>query len=247
MEWQLKRWAYNHSKLVVVAPSSWLAESARQGLFCNHRVDHIPYGIDTAVFVPQDQGYCRAQLGVPQDKRVLMFGAASLKDSRKGGDLLQAALKQLPQALKSEVVLLVLGKGGEAIAQSLNIETVNLGYVTDEARKAIAYGAADLFLMPTRADNLPLMLQESLACGTPMVSFRVGGVPDLVRPSITGYLAEPENAEDFAHGISQFLQDVDTRQRLGENCRAIALAEYRLELQAQRYCSLYQELLTQYR
>jgi glycosyltransferase involved in cell wall biosynthesis len=63
--------------------------------------------------------------------------------------------------------------------------------------KAIAYSAADLFLFPTRADNLPLVLQESMACGTPMISFKVGGVPDLVRPGITGYLANPEDIKDF--------------------------------------------------
>jgi len=55
---------------------------------------------------------------------------------------------------------------------------------------------------PTRADNLPLVLQESMACGTPMVSFKVGGVPDLVRPGITGYLATPEDVKDFCNGAT---------------------------------------------
>lgn len=111
--------------------------------------------------------------------------------------------------------------------------------------KSVAFSAADLFIFPTRADNLPLVLQESIACGTPMVSFNIGGVPDLVRPNITGYLANPEDAEDFAQGIMQLLEDDQLRENMAKNCREIALKEYPLELQAQRYMALYQEILAQ--
>lgn len=76
-----------------------------------------------------------------------------------------------------------------------------------------------------------------------MVSFNIGGVSDLVRPNITGYLVLPEQAEDFARGITQLLEDEKLREEMSKNCRRIALEEYPLELQAQRYISLYQELL----
>lgn len=87
------------------------------------------------------------------------------------------------------------------------------------------------------------MLQESMACGTPMVSFKVGAVPDLVRPGITGYLATPEDADDFCKGIVELLEDESLREHMRQNCRAIALAEYTLELQAQRYVDLYRQIL----
>ena len=120
---------------------------------------------------------------------------------------------------------------------------LNLGYISNDRFKAIVYSAADLFVFPTRADNLPLTLQESMTCGTPMVSFKIGGVPDLVRPGITGYLAQPEDTEDFCNGIVQLLEDQNLRDRLSENCRAITLEEYPLELQAQRYIELYHQVL----
>jgi len=101
--------------------------------------------------------------------------------------------------------------------------------------------AADLFIFPARADNLPLVLQESMACGTPMVSFKVGGVPDLVRPGITGYLATPEDVKDFCNGIVQLLED-QSRSRMGQQCRVIALDEYPLQLQAKRYVKLYRQI-----
>jgi glycosyltransferase involved in cell wall biosynthesis len=120
---------------------------------------------------------------------------------------------------------------------------MNLGYISSDRLKSIAYSAADLFIFPTRADNLPLVLQESMACGTPMVSFKIGGVPDLVRPGITGYLAAPEDANDFRNGIVQLLEDKNLRDHMSQKCRAIAVAEYPLKLQAQLYIKLYHQTL----
>ena len=123
------------------------------------------------------------------------------------------------------------------------MSTINLGYLNSDRIKAIAYSAADLFVFPTRCDNLPLMLQESMACGTPMVSCKIGGVADLVRPGITGYLAEPENVEDLCNGIMELLEDSQLRAKMSQQCRAIALMEYNSELQAKRYIELYRQLL----
>ena len=114
------------------------------------------------------------------------FGKAAISSSKRW--------RVCPHSLKAETVLLLLGEGGETIAEAVGIPALNLGYVSSDQLKAIAYCAADLFILPTRADNLPLGLLESMACGTPLVSFRVGGVPELVRPGITGYLAEPGDA-----------------------------------------------------
>ncbi|MDB9446459.1 glycosyltransferase [Anabaena sp. CS-542/02] len=97
------------------------------------------------------------------------------------------------------------------------------------------FSAADLFIFPTRADNLSLVLQDSMACGTPMVSFKIGGVPDLVCPGITGYLAQPENTQDFSDRIFQLLKDDQLRKTMSENCRAIAINENYLDLQVTRY------------
>jgi glycosyltransferase involved in cell wall biosynthesis len=157
--------------------------------------------------------------------------------------LLLKALQNLPESLKAETVLLTIGSSSEALSEAVGMTNLNLGYVSSDRFKSIAYSAADLLIFPTRADNLPLVLQESIACGTPMVSFKVGGVLDLVRPGVTGYLAQPEDAQDFCNGIVQLLEDENLRQSMGENCRAIALKEYPLELQAQRYIELYRQVL----
>ncbi len=243
LEWKLKNWVYSRSNLNIVTPSNWLTEQAKQSMLNRFPIHYIPHGIDTEAYQPLESEQCRSLLGIPLGKKVLMFGAESFKHSRKGGDLLVKALSQLPSSLKAETLLLTLGNGGETISEAVEMETLSLGYVGSDRFKSIAYSAADLFIFPTRADNFPLVLQESIACGTPMVSFKIGGVPDLVRPGITGYLATAEDTEDFSQGIVQLLEDQNLREQMSQNCRAIALKEYPLELQAQRYIELYNQVL----
>lgn len=242
-EWKLKDWVYSRSNLTVVAPSNWLVEIAKQSILKRFPIHYIPNGIDMDAYQPLDSEQSKALLGLPKGKKVLMFGAQTLSDARKGGDLLLKALSSLPTSLKAETLLITMGASSGELSDVVGMQTINLGYVSSDRLKSIAYSAADLFIFPTRADNLPLVLQESMACGTPMVSFNIGGVPDLVRPDITGYLAKPEDAGDFANGIVKLLEDNNLRDRLSQNCRAIALAEYPLELQAQRYIELYRQAL----
>ncbi|MDZ8079524.1 MAG: glycosyltransferase family 4 protein [Nostoc sp. DcaGUA01] len=242
IEWKLKNWVYSKSHLSIVTPSQWLTEQAKKSMLSRFPIYYIPNGIDTDAYQPLNAEKCREILGIPANKKVLMFGAHLLQESRKGGDLLVKALQNLPEALKSEILLLILGKASEKFGELGGIPTLKLGYVSSDRLKSIAYSAADLFIFPTRADNLPLVLQESMACGTPMISFKVGGVPELVRPGITGYLAQLEDTQDLSNGIVQLLEDSQLRQKMGENCRAIALQEYTLDLQIQRYLQLYQQV-----
>ena len=242
LEWKLKDWVYSHSNLTIVSKSTWLTELARQSLLSRYPIYQIPNGIDTAIYQPLDREQCRSELGIPLDKKVLMFAALKLDNFQKGGDLLLKALQSLPASLKTETVLLTFGKGGETLAESVGMQTINLGYVSDDRRKAICYSAADLFLFPTRAESFGNVALESIACGTAVVSFKVGGVTEHVRHGITGYLAEPGNAQDFCNGILQLLEDRNLRAQMSQQCRAIAIQEYSLELCTQRHIDLYKTL-----
>jgi glycosyltransferase involved in cell wall biosynthesis len=244
IEWKLKHWVYNNSNLTIVAPSNWLTAQAKSSLLNRYPIHCIPYGIDTEAYQPIDSYKCKEILGIPANHKVLMFGATNLKEDRKGGDLLFQILQNLPAPLKTELTLLTFGNRGEEIAKQVGIEVISLGYLNSDRLKSIAYSAADLFIFPTRADNLPLTLQESIACGTPIVSFEIGGVPDLVRPGITGYLAPPRDIQTFCDAIIKLLADQPLRAQMSANCRKIARSEYPLDLQAQRYLQLYEQLIT---
>ncbi|ACB51447.1 glycosyl transferase, group 1 [Crocosphaera subtropica ATCC 51142] len=244
VEWRLKQWLYQQSNLSVVSPSRWLIEQVQQSpLLQNLPLHHIPHGIDTEAYQPLDPEMCRAALGIPTHKKVLMFVADLLQDYRKGSDLLLEALSQLPDSLKVDTILLTLGLGSESFWSSCGLASINMGVVRNDRLKSVIYSAADLFVFATRADIFGLVLQESMACGTPMISFKIGGVPDLVRPGITGYLAEPENSQDLCQGIIYLLEDNTLRQQMSQHCRDIALNEYSLDKQAQRYLEVYNKIL----
>lgn len=243
LEWKLKNWAYNHSKLTVVTKSRWSTEQVKQSMLSHFPTQQIYNGVDTEIYQPRDAQKCRLELGLPLHKKVLMFSANNLSDYRKGGDLLLRAIQDLPASLKAETVLLIIGRDGETLAKEVNMQTFCLGYLSSEHRQAICYAAADLFLFPTRNELFGNVALESIACGTPVVSFKVGGVPDIVRSGITGYLAEPENAGDFCNGIVQLLENEPLRKDISQQGQAVAVQEFAQELQVQQYTALYRQLL----
>jgi glycosyltransferase involved in cell wall biosynthesis len=244
LEWRLKNRAYTNSNLHIVAPSKWLCDLAKDSMLSRFSVSHIPYGLDLDIYKPLDREECRNSLGIKKNKKVLLFSAFNVEDRRKGGDLLYKALEKIPLSLREDLCLLVIGEGRKIPRLIDGVDFINLGFIEDDESRAIVYSSADLLVFPTRADNLPLVLQESMACGTPMVSFRVGGVPELVRPGLTGYLAEPEDADSLGKGIVQLLEDDNFRVKLSEGCRSIALEEYALEKQAKSYIKLYESVLS---
>jgi glycosyltransferase involved in cell wall biosynthesis len=247
VEWKLKDWAYSRSNLAVVSPSRWLFERATQSILGRYPIYHIPHGLQMDIYRPLEAELCRSLLGIPRGKKVLLFTAMRMDPSaahfyRKGCDLLVEALAGLPGSLKKELVLMLVGHGGERLAEAVGIEAVNLGYVESDQLKAVAYSASDLFVFPTRGDIFGLVLLESMACGTPIVSFAVGGVPELVRHGVTGHLAQPENVGELREGILCLLEDRMLRERMSRACREIAVREYPLELQVRRYVELYSAL-----
>jgi glycosyltransferase involved in cell wall biosynthesis len=239
-----KRTAYDRlqpEKVRVVVPSRWLSrEASRSVLFRRFEITTIPYGLDTEVFRPRKRAVAREVFGIPQEMRVVMFAAQSLDNHRKGLDLLIAALDGLDVDGKIGLVSVGAGRpfgtlGGKHFA---------LGELKSERLMSFAYSTADVFVSPSREDNLPNVLLEAMACGAPTVAFGVGGIPEIVRPGVTGFLATAEDVRSLRHAILAILGDDQKRESMSRESRRIALEEYRLELQAKRYLYMYEQLLT---
>jgi glycosyltransferase involved in cell wall biosynthesis len=246
VEWKFKDRVWSGSRLTIVSPSEWLAALARRSMLGRFPVTVIPHGIDTEVFRRIDPVAARTALRLPLDDPIVLFAASSVADRRKGADLVTSTLKGLPEPLRKRTTVALLGDGGPQMAAQLG-ETgclvADLGYVASDRLKAVIYSAADVFVFPTRADNSPLVVLESLACGTPVASFDVGGVNELVHAGVTGLLAEPEDVVDLAVQLRRLLEDADLRGRLGDQARQTVVREFPQDLAADRHRQLYAELL----
>jgi len=242
LEWKLKNWAYGRSDLSLITKSRWMTEIIAESMLSARRVVEIPYGLPGNVFCPRDRLESRDVLGLPREAHVLAIVAQNLADFRKGGDLVVRALRALPDDIRSKTHLLTLGKHSAAISQAADLPATELGYVEFDRLKALAYSAADLLLLTSRADNSPLVIMESQACGTPVAAFRTGGIPERVRARETGFLAEPEDAERYAAGIAELLADGDELAKMRRLCRETAIADYSIEREARQHVDLYREL-----
>lgn len=204
---------------LVVAPSRWLAEKVRlSGLVAPDRIRVIPNPIPTQTYHPLDRVQARQALGLPEDHRVVGFGAVRADmDPRKGYAYLIEALKHLAERGHTPMTLLVFG--AERGSGELPFAAHFSGTITADAELARLYAAMDVFVCPSLQENLPNTIGEAMACGIPCAAFRVGGIPDLIEHGVNGYLAQPFDAEDLARGILACLAG---RQAMGLAGRAVA-------------------------
>lgn len=225
--------------LVAVTPSRWLAREAAAGLWPEDRVRVIPYGLPLEVFRPMPREEAQRRLGFEDTRPVLLVVAQFLKERRKGGPALQRLVRELdPRRYR----LLTAGSGRlEDVPADLAIS--ELGYLGDPEALRVAYSAADALVHPAPVDNLPNVVLEAMACGTPTVGLPIGGVVDMVRPGQTGWLAPTPDAEGLIAAVRAALTDIESRVDLAQHCRRIAESEYPLDLQARRYEDLFLELI----
>ena len=243
--WNRKKKAWKHSNITVVALSSWLKTCIQSSpLLGEKRVELIPNGIDTQRFKPLNKRFARELLGLPTDKKIILFGAMNAtSDKRKGFHYLQSALEELSSSeMGNELELAVFGAAYSNQAPKFELPTHYLGNFSDDLSLALVYSAADVFALPSVQDNLPNTIMEAIACGVPCVAFKIGGAPDMVEHQKNGYLATPFDTQDLANGIIWTL-DESRHQNLAEYSRQKAELEFDQAIQACRYKALFSEIL----
>ncbi|MTJ14890.1 glycosyltransferase [Anabaena sp. UHCC 0187] len=244
--WQRKAKAWVNQNLTIISPSTWLAELAKSSsLFQHSRIEVIPHGMDTQKFKPIDRQIARSILNLPQDKKLVLFGAINPTESRKGQHLLQPALQSLSQSgWQDKLELAIFGANKPEKPIDTGFKAHYLGRFHDDISLALVYSAADVMVVPSTQEAFGQTASESLACGTPVVAFNVTGLKDIVEHQQNGYLAQPYQVEDLARGIAWILEDEERRQKLSYQGRQKVEREYTLEIQARRYASLWNEILS---
>lgn len=245
-EWRLKRNIYQRSNITLISPSRWLATLVSQSFMTHFPIQVIPNAIDTSIYTPQPSADWRRKMKIASDQHVLLFVAENINSPFKHFEFIPLVIEHIPSNLRRHMTLLVMGARPPANAPHLNVNTRYLGPILSATQKAEVFSAASLLVYPTRADNFPVTIQEALACGCPIVAEDVGGVGELVRSGVTGFLAPPNDAHAFADGISQLCTDPQIRSTMQANCRAIAVAEYSMDLHVQRICAVYEKTVNRF-
>jgi glycosyltransferase involved in cell wall biosynthesis len=239
----IKREVLHGRNLRLVAPGEWMREQCRRSSLFGQleNIHTIHNGLDTAVFAPRDRAEARRELGLPESKVVVAFGAESLRDRRKGVSELLTSLELL--ARPEEILAVAFGRGELRHRRRPLPEIRCTGYIDEPTRLAALYSSADLFVIPSLQENCPQTALEAMACGTPVVGFAAGGIPDYVSPYQTGLLARPGDPRDLAAKISWMIDHPEERTQMGREARTLTTREYSLETQAGRISDLYSSLI----
>lgn len=245
--WERKKQAYEKLNATFLGPSNWLTEAAKEsGLLKDKAVYCIPNTLETHIFKPSDKKTARENLGLKPDDFILLSGfMPSKKDAHKGTpylvDAIDLWLAKNPE-LAEKVTLVVFGNRNKQLPPPFKIPVKFLGTINNDEALAQAYAAADAYLTTSLDDNLPNTVMESLACGTPVVSFETGGIPDMVEHQKNGYLAKYKDAEDFMQGLNWIYQHPE-RQILANNARKKVMEQFSEEVVAEQHIRLYKSLL----
>ncbi|MCC7226265.1 MAG: glycosyltransferase [Burkholderiaceae bacterium] len=239
--WETKRRAWAEQTFTIVTPGRWMARCARESvLFRNSPVHVIPNPLEmTELWRPIPQRFARMSLGLDPNKQFVLAGSAGGMPHLKGEDLLRKCMEEVSAVAPGKAELLVFGQNRPAIPGDWPCPVHWLGSVRDDHTLAMLYSAADVTVVPSRQDNLPNTAIESHACGTPVVAFAIGGLPDIVTPGETGWLASPFDTHDLAQGVLWVLGDQARWSSLSGAARVSALAKYSPQVVAAQYLSVY--------
>lgn len=241
-----KKAAYSAARnLRLVACSDWLAGIARRApLLEGFDVESIPNAIDTTFYQPGNKVAARRALGLPEDKKLLLFVAYKATDKKKGIDYLIEATERI-KARHPEWIphlgVVPVGLEAATLRDAFACDAYPQEYVTKPETMRLLYQAADLLLMPTLMDNLPNTIVEGMCCGLPCVGFRVGGLPQMVHDGLNGYLAPLRDAENLARLTLETLAD-DRYQKLCLSAHETAVRNYSEEAVAKQYIALYESM-----
>ncbi len=252
--WQRKNSIFDYSlrlrsgnDTVIVGCSQWLSNRAKKSsLLKDFTVKAIPNPLDINLFLPQNKAEARTKLGLPIDKKLILFVAAKVSVIWKGFSYFQASLEILKaqNSHNQEIELVVLGESDAEMIEKLPFKAHALGRVSDTNQIVSIYSAADVFVTSSIQENLPNTIMEAMACGTPAVGFEVGGIPEMIENYKNGFLAKYKSAESLAEGMKWILFEANHKD-LSNNARQKVLDNYSEKVVIEQYLGVYRNLVAQ--
>ncbi len=232
----IKKEALRHvafNRLTIVTPSQWLLQLSKQsqllGKFPHH---HICNGVDTEVFK-----FLPGKKTALQNRKLnVVFVAESLHNPRKGFNFVLDIL--LDTSITSSCSFTAVGE----VNRSSRIPEISYtGMINDERTMSELYNKADIFLLPSREDNLPNSMVESLCCGTPLVGFAVGGLNETITNGKNGYLSEEISSQGLANALLTCIANIDVFHN--EEIAAEAHLKFSSDVQVKSFANVYKNCL----
>ena len=251
-KWLLKRKQkiYKNANITIVTPSKWLFNLAKQSpVFNNKDLYQIYNGFDLDLFKPKDKSSCRVALNIPPKSKVIMFSAEYLSKSNpwKGGTDLIHIMKNISQNTNEMIHLLITGEGNLNDLYAFdNIVVHKIGYIQNDIFMATCYSASDLLIYPTRADNLPNVLIEAISCGTPCITFDVGGCKEIITNGTNGFVVDCFDINLFSRRVIEMLKNRLKQQIFAANARQSAENKFTLKKMCCSYYNLFKMTADKY-
>ena len=237
--WARKQAMIDGENIYYVACSKWLESEAKSSkLLDGQKITSIPNPIDLHIYNKGNKTEARQRLGLPTDKKLILFASQRATNVNKGMGYLIEACRQLQDI--PNLGIIILGGHAEEVTSQLSIANFPLGYVNDEQRIVDVYNAADVFVLPSLSENLPNTIMEAMACGVPCVGFKVGGIPEEIDHKKNGYVAEYRSSEDLARGIRWILCEADYTM-LSDNAVHKVVQCYSQQSVAMKYLDVYHQ------
>ncbi len=237
----IKKNVYQDTRMTIVSPSRWLANLVTKSVLSDKQLIVIPNGINLDLFKPgKSKAQLKRKLGIDEKVFLAMFVADMRSPNYiKGADIVEEVIKYGEKV--ENLQFLIVGKNRK---ENSNGRVVTMKYMDDSKDLSELYGAADVLLMTSRAENCPLVVLEAMASGTPVMGFGVGGVPELIKHNETGWVVQNVSAKDMWHQLLQLISKREMLVRVGKDARESVLAQYDLQDMVSEYERLYQEVLS---
>ncbi len=240
---RLKKFLYGNRKFVIVTPSDWLRQHAAQSILRNIPMYVIPSPVDTKVFFPEPQMAARQRLGIPPDKKVILFVASWINSiPHKGIATFKEMLGEL-YSRRSDMYTIVVGHlQGQSVLgdQFLGKET---GWIDDPALLRTCYAASDVFISPTLAENSSCTIVEAMASGTATIAYGVGGIPEQITHNETGLLVPPGDKKSLLDAILSMLDNPQKRTFIAGEAAKRAAELFGTDVFVRKYLDVYQEAI----
>jgi glycosyltransferase involved in cell wall biosynthesis len=209
-------------------------------LFNNNRLHLVHFGFDLDIFKPGDSSKAKQSLNIPDENIVISFRATEIV--YKGLNSIRQCLRKLQS--EYPITLLVFNERGLLDEFRDTFQIVELGWVTDDEIMIEAYNAADIFLMPSKAETFGMMAVEAMACGKPVIAMDGTSLPEVLKPDESGCIIVPQGDVDaMCSSLKLLLRDSDLRRKIGERSRTTAEKYYCKERYVNEIIEVYEKAI----